>query len=148
GRLAAAQQSLAAAETSHTAASLQAAESAADQAESLLDGIEHLQAELTQAASALPAALRDIDADLADDAARPAGSTDGRAAFAARAAAAATTVHEQLAVRQPFDTLAALRRLEEAGADLEHSLAGTRAGRAREDRARAVLDQAMLVARS
>ena len=48
------------------AVQLQAAEAAADQAESLLDGVEHMEAELTRASSALPTALREIDADIAE----------------------------------------------------------------------------------
>jgi hypothetical protein len=152
GRLAEARQALADGSAAEPAVSLQAAESAADQAESLLAGIEHMEAELTQAASALPTALREIDAVIAEATAAPAGAPggapDGRAAAIARAQAAAAGVRDQLAAQRPFDTLAALRHLEEAGAELDHSLAGARAERARRDRARAVLDQAMLVARS
>ena len=148
GRLAAARQSLAADSAGEAAVSLQAAESAADQAESLLDGIGHLEAELTQAASALPTALREIDADIAEATALHAGPSDGWAAVVARAQAAATAAREQLAANQPFDPLAALRQVEEAGAELDHSLGSAREKRDRQERARAVLDQAMLVARS
>ena len=148
GRLSAARQSLATDGPGESAVSLQAAESAADQAESLLDGIEHLEAELTQAASALPAALREIDSDLAEATSLPGRPADGRAAVIARAQAAAAAVRDQLTAHHPFDTLAALRHLEEAGAELDHTLASAREARARQDRARAVLDQAMLVARS
>ncbi len=70
-RLAAARESLAAESTGPAAVSLQAAESAADQAEALLNGIEHMEAELTQAASALPTALREIDTDIAEATALP-----------------------------------------------------------------------------
>jgi len=148
GQLAAARHALGADAAGEAAASLQAAEAAADQAESLLDGIGHMEAELTQAAAALPSGLRELDADLAEAAGPAADGTDGRAAIAARAQAAAAAVREQLAAERPFDTLAALRQLEEASAALEHSLAGAREERARQERARAVLDQAMLVARS
>lgn len=147
-RLAAARQSLAGESAGEAAVSLQAAESAADQAEALLNGIEHMQAELTQAASALPTALREIDADIAEATAQQAGPPDGRAAIVARAKAAAAAARDQLAATRPFDTLAVLRQLEEAGVELDHSLASAREERARQDRARAVLDQAMLVARS
>ena len=148
GRLAAARQSLADDSAGEAAVSLQAAESAADQAESLLDGIGHLEAELTQAASALPTALREIDADIAEATALHAGPSDGWAAVVARAQAAAAAAREQLAAGQPFDPLAALRQVEEAGAELDHSLGSAREQRDRQERARAVLDQAMLVARS
>ena len=148
GRLAAARQSLAADSAGEAAVSLQAAESAADQAEALLDGVGHLEAELTQAASALPTALREIDADIAEATALHAGPSDGWAAVLARAQAAAAAAREELAASQPFDPLAALRQLEEAGAELDHSLGTAREKRDRQERARAVLDQAMLVARS
>jgi hypothetical protein len=202
GRLAEAREALATGSAGEAAVSLQAAESAADQAESLLAGIEHMEAELTQAASALPTALREIDAVIAEATAADGGAAntgaantgaantgaanssaagggpargahdrgahnhgahnhgahnhgahnhgapEGRAAAIARAETAAAGAREQLAARQPFDTLAALRQLEEAGAELDHSLASARAERARQERARAVLDQAMLVARS
>ena len=65
-----------------------------------------------------------------------------------RAQAVAAGAREQLAASQPFDPLAALRQLEEAGAELDHSLGTAREKRDRQERARAVLDQAMLVARS
>ncbi len=126
GRLAEARQALAAGSAGEAAVSLQAAESAADQAESLLAGIEHMEAELTQAASALPTALREIDAVIAEATAAPAGppgAPDGRAAVIARGQAAAAGLRDQLAAQRPFDTLAALRHLEEAGAELDHSLA-------------------------
>jgi uncharacterized membrane protein YgcG len=148
GRLAAARQSLAADSADEAAVGLQAAESAADQAEALLDGIGHLEAELTQAASALPTALREIDADVAEATALHTGPSDGWATVVARAQAAAAAAREQLAANQPFDPLAALRQVEEAGADLDHSLGTAREHRDRQERARAVLDQAMLVARS
>jgi hypothetical protein len=127
---------------------LQAAESAADQAESLLDGIEHLEAELTQASSALPAALREIDADIADATGLAAGKPDDRAAAVAWAQVAAAAVRGQLAAGGPFDAIAALRELEQANIALDQALASGREAGARRDRASAVLDQAMLVARS
>jgi hypothetical protein len=143
-----ARSALAAAEGDEAAVFLQGAESAADQAESLLDSIEHLEAELTQASSALPAALREIDADIADATASVAGEPDDRAAAVARARVAAATVRGQVAAGGPFDALAALRELEQADVALDHALASEREDWARRDRARAVLDQAMLVARS
>jgi tetratricopeptide (TPR) repeat protein len=127
---------------------LRAAESAADQAESLLDGIEHMEAELTQAASALPAALREIDVEITEATAPPAGRPDDRAAVVSRAHAAASAARDQMQSGAPFDALAALREVEEADAALDRSLASARTERDRQDRAGAVLDQVMLVARS
>ncbi len=148
GSLGDAQQALAADQTDKAAVFLQAAESAADQASDLLDGVEHMEAELTQAASALPAALREIAAELAEATALESGGTaDDRAAAVAGALAAAATVRG-LQDSGPFDALGALRELERADAALDHALASARDDRDRQNRARAVLDQAMLVARS
>lgn len=146
--LAEARQALDATETDQAAVFLQAAESAADQAESLLDGIGHLEAELTQAASALPAALREIDVEIAEATELLAGKPDDRAAAVTRAQVAAAAVRGQMSAGESFDALAALRQLAAADAALDQTLARVRPDRDREDRARAVLDQAMLVARS
>jgi hypothetical protein len=143
-----AQHALSSDETGQAAVFLQAAESAADQAESLLDGIEHREAELTQAASALPAALREIDAEIAEATAPPAGGSDDRAAAVRRAQAAASNVREQMRSGAPFDALTALRDVEQADAAIDRTMATARAERDRQDRARAVLDQVMLLARS
>jgi hypothetical protein len=143
-----ARRALASDETGQAAVLLQAAELAADQAESLLDAIEHLEAELTQAASALRAALREIDVEIAEATAVLAGQADDSAAAVSRAEAAASAVRNQMQSRAPFDTLPAVRDLAEADAALDHALAGKRTERDRRDRAAAVLDQVMLAARS
>jgi uncharacterized membrane protein YgcG/tetratricopeptide (TPR) repeat protein len=148
GRVADARQALADDSRGKAAVHLQAAESAADQAEALLDGIEHVAAELTRASSALPTAVREIEADIAAGNAMLAGQPDDRAAAVARAQVAASAVRGQLSAGAPFDALAALRTLEEADSALDHALASARQERERRERARAVLDQAMLVARS
>src|SRR5215469_5528287 len=139
---------LAAGQTGRTAALLQAAESAADQATDLLNAVEHVQAQLTQAASALPAALRETDAEIADAAAlltdRPGGEL---ASLAARAHAVTAEARARQAAGR-LDTLMTLRDVQQADAALDHALAGVRAGRDNQERARAVLDQTMLVARS
>jgi hypothetical protein len=128
---------------------LQDAELSADQAESLLDSIGHLEAELTRAASALPAALRAIDADVAESAEILAERQDDRRASAvARAQASAATVRGRMASGTPFDPLAALRELEQSGAGLDRTLADARPEPARQEHAREILDQAMLLARS
>jgi len=139
---------LAAGRIGRTAALLQAAESAADQATDLLNAVEHVQAQLTQAASALPAALREADTEIADAAAlltdRPGGEL---ASLAARAHAVSAEARSRQAAGR-LDTLVTLRDIQQADASLDHALAGVRAGRDRQQRARAVLDQTMLVARS
>ncbi len=148
GGVAEARQALATDDSGKAAVFLQAAESAADQAESLLDGIEHLEAELTQAASGLQAALREIDTDIAEGTALLASLPGDRSALVARAQDTASAVRAEMAAGQPFDALGALRALEQADAALDHALSGVREERERQERARAVLDQAMLVARS
>ena len=146
--LASARQELADERRDQAAVLLQAAEAGADQATDLLDAVEHLEADLTQAASALPGALREIAAELAEAAALPADrAQDARATVVARAQAVADQVRAQQAAG-PIDALAVLRDLQRADTTLDHALAGTRPEPARRERALAVLDQAMLVARS
>ena len=146
--LASARQELADGQRGHAAVLLQAAEAGADQATDLLDAVEHLEAELTQAASALPGALREMAAEIAEAAALPVDrAQDERATVVARAQAVADEVRARQAAG-PIDALAALRDVQRADTALDHALAGTRAAPARRERAMAVLDQAMLVARS
>jgi hypothetical protein len=146
--LASAQQNLAGGRRHEAAILLQAAESGADQATDLLDAVEHMEAELTQAASALPGALREVDAEIAEAAGllaeRP---QDERATLLARAQAVADDVRRQQA-EGAFDALAALRDVQQVDAALDLTLASARPEPARRERATAVLDQAMLVARS
>ena len=146
--LAGARKALAANDNGRAAMFLQAAESAADQAESLLDGIEHVEAELTQASSALPTALRATDAGIAGAADDLTVKESDRTATIGRAEVAAAAVRGRLADGAPFDSLAALRLLEQADTALDHALAHRRVDQDRVERAMAVLDQAMLVARS
>jgi hypothetical protein len=139
---------LAAGRPATVAAALQAAEAATDQAADLLTAVERTAAGLTQAASALPAALREVGAELADAHALLAGRPgDERAGLAARADEVAAAARAQRTAGA-FDALAVLRELQRAGSALGHALASHRAQPERQVRARAVLDQAMLVART
>ena len=70
GSLASARNDLAAGVAGRAAVLLQAAEAAADEAADLLDGVKHMEAELTQAASGLAAALREVDAEIDEATAR------------------------------------------------------------------------------
>ena len=143
-----ARQSLADDQAGQAVVSLQAAESAADQASDLLDGIKHLEAELTQAASALPAALREIDTDIAEATAVPAGrQPDDLAELVASALQAVASARGQLSCG-PVDSVGMLRTLAEADATLDHVLASGRTERDEQLRAGAVLDHAMLIART
>jgi hypothetical protein len=146
--LAGARKELADGQSGQAAVLLQAAESGTDQATDLLNGVEHSEAELTQAASALPSALREVDAEIAEAAELPAGRLrDERASLVARAQTIAADVRAKQAAG-PFDALAALRDVQQADAALDRALASVREEQTRRERAMAVLDQAMLVARS
>jgi hypothetical protein len=146
--LASARQELADGQSGEAAVLLQAAESGADQATDLLNGVEHMEAELTQAASALPGGLREVDAEIAEATSLLADQPrDVRSTLVASAQEIAADVRAQQSAG-PFDALAALRRVQQADAALDRALAGARAEQDRRERARAVLDQAMLVARS
>jgi len=146
--LAGAEQAVAAGETGTAAVLLQAAEAGADQATDLLTGVLHMEAELTQAASAVPAALREIDAGVLEAEALLTGRPDHeRSALVAETRAVSDDVRVKLA-SGAFDALVALRRLQQADATLDRALVGVRIREARRQRATAVLDEAMLVARS
>ena len=143
-----AKQELAADDAASAAVLLQAAEAAADQASDLLDGVGHLEAELTQAMSALPAALREIDAEIADAAELTEHQADAeQTGLVPMALATAAAVRSQLN-HGPVDALTALRSLEQADSALDQILAPARGEYERQDRALAVLDEAMLAARS
>ncbi|GGN82505.1 hypothetical protein GCM10011579_070230 [Streptomyces albiflavescens] len=123
---------------------LRVAEGAVDQAAVLVDGVDRLAAELAAAAKELPAALTGVAADLTE--ARGALVTTGVGELPGRVAHAESLLAE---VRRetaggPYDPLDALRRVAEAGI----GLAEARAGEASEERARALLDHALLPARS
>jgi hypothetical protein len=146
--LASARQELAAGDSVAAAVLLQAAEAGADHATDLLTGVQHMEAELTQAASAVPAALREVDAEIAEATAFLSRTPDDeRAALVATAQAVSADVRAKQAAGA-FDALAALRDVQQADAAIDRALAGARSGEARRQRALAVLDQAMLVARS
>jgi hypothetical protein len=139
---------LAAGRAGTAAVQLQAAEAAADQAADLLAAVEHTATGLTQAASALPAALREVGAEIADARTLLAGRPGAEQAdLAARADEVAATARAQRAAGA-FDALTALRELQRADSALGQALAIHRAEAERQVRARAVLDQAMLVART
>jgi hypothetical protein len=148
GSLASARNDLAAGVPGRAAVLLQAAEAGADEAADLLDGVKHMEAELTQAASGLAAALREVDAEIDEAMAVTGGASQAELArVVAEAQAVAADVRARRAAG-PFDALGALRDVQQADAALDRALASGREEQARRERARAVLDQAMLVARS
>lgn len=138
----------------HSAAAVyvRATEGAIGQAGTLADGVERRARELDEAARKLPAALTEMETDLADadgllEGTAPGASTADLRGRIARARSVAGDVRgEQGAGR--YDPIGALRRVEEADAALDEALAGAREREQGDVRARSLLDQAMLTARS
>ncbi|GAA2542385.1 TPM domain-containing protein [Pseudonocardia hydrocarbonoxydans] len=117
-----------------------AAEDALTQAETLLDAVLRRDAELVEAAAALPAARAETGQDLAE-----ARALDPSLAPAVARAEAAVEASAQV---EASDPIAALRLLDEAGAALDEAIAAARAEQDRRRRTAAVLEQTVLTARS
>ncbi|MGW6513366.1 TPM domain-containing protein [Streptomyces niveus] len=144
--------SVEAGDNGRAAVRLRAVESAVAQAATLVEGVERRALELAEAAGKLLASLTDTETDLADARglleSTPKGtSTADLQGRIARAEAVAADVRQEQAAG-PYDPIDALRRVEEADAALDESLAGAREGEVGGRRARALLDRAMLGARS
>ncbi|MFF5423227.1 MULTISPECIES: TPM domain-containing protein [unclassified Streptomyces] len=131
---------------------IRAAEGAVDQAARLIEAVDRRAVELAEAVGKLPGALLETDADLADARGLLKGTAEGvsTADLQGRIARAETVAAE---VRQAgeagrYDPLEALRRVEEADAALDEALRGARERESGDRRARGLLEQAMLTARS
>ncbi|MFE9563201.1 TPM domain-containing protein [Streptomyces sp. NPDC006487] len=131
---------------------VRAAEGAVDQAATLVDAVERRAQELAEAAGKLTGALNETDTDLADASGLLSGTAEGtstadlRGRISRAQAVLADVRQEQSAGR--YDPLDALRRVEEADAALDEALAGARERESGRQRAAALLDQALLTARS
>ncbi|GAA2061554.1 TPM domain-containing protein [Catenulispora yoronensis] len=132
---------------------IRGAEAGVEQAQLLLDAVDRRAAELDTAASKLPAALAEMDTDLAD--ARALAASRGAAAApdladlagrAGRAEQVVTALRAELAGR--YDPIDALRRAEEADALLDEALNAVREQEQNDRRARSLLEQATMTARS
>ncbi|MFE2976239.1 TPM domain-containing protein [Streptomyces sp. NPDC059258] len=139
-------------ENSRAAVYIRAAEGAVGQAATLLDSVDRRAAELGEAAGKLPAALTETETDLADAGGLLEGTAEGASTAdlrgrIARAEAVLADVRGAMAAG-PYDPIDALRRVEEADAALDEALAGARDQERGEAKARSLLDQAMLTARS
>ncbi|WP_097868163.1 TPM domain-containing protein, partial [Streptomyces sp. rh34] len=139
-------------ENSRAAVYIRGAEGAVGQAGTLLDSVDRRAAELGEAARKLPAAVTETETDLADaggllEGTAEGASTAGLRGRIARAEAVLTDVRAATAAG-PYDPIDALRRVEEADAALDEALAGARDQERGEAKARSLLDQAMLTARS
>nr|WP_234363217.1 TPM domain-containing protein [Streptomyces formicae] len=147
-----ARQSLDAGESGNAAVHLRAAEGAVDQAGTFVDAVDRLADELARAAEKLTAALTDAEADLADARGLLEGTAEGvsTADLRGRVARAESVVAEVRGRTSagPYDPIEALRRVEEADAALDAALAGAREREVTDRRARSLLAQALLTARS
>ncbi|WP_425442773.1 TPM domain-containing protein [Streptomyces indicus] len=147
-----ARQSLDAGEKGPAAVHLRAAEGAVDQASTLVDGVERLAAELSQAEAKLPGALTETETDLADARGLLKGTADGTstADLQGRIARAESVLQDVRGATAGgrYDPIDALRRIEEADAALDEALAGAREREVADRRARGLLDQTLLTARS
>ncbi|MFD9543257.1 TPM domain-containing protein [Streptomyces sp. NPDC060022] len=131
---------------------VRAAEGAIGQASALVDAVDRRAVELAEAAGKLPGALTETETDLADAGGLLKGTAEGVSTAdlqgrIARAASVLSDVRSEMEAG-PYDPIDALRRVEEADAALDEALAGAREQEHGNLRARSLLDQAMLTARS
>ncbi|MEU2230292.1 TPM domain-containing protein [Streptomyces vietnamensis] len=131
---------------------IRAAEGAVDQAARLIEAVDRRAQELAEAVGKLTGALAETDADLAEARGLLEGTAEGMstADLQGRIARAESVIAE---VRRGvdagrYDPIDALRRVEEADAALDETLEGARERESGVRRARALLDQVMLTARS
>ncbi|WP_411108252.1 TPM domain-containing protein [Streptomyces sp. c-19] len=147
-----ARQQIDAGDNGGAAVHIRAAEGAVDQAARLIEAVDRRAQELAEAVGRLPGALTETDADLADARGLLKGTAEGvsTADLQGRIARAESVVAEVRRVVDTgrYDPLDALRRVEEADAALDEALEGARERESGSRRARALLDQVMLTARS
>ena len=134
---------------SAAAVAVLAAQEAVGQAAQLVEAVNRLRADLDQAGEGLRRAVQQTTQDLTAAKALLGGGqpSPDLASRVASAEYALTAVQRELA-RGRFDPLAATERIELAQQELSAALQGVRDEQARKERARAVLDQTMLAARS
>ncbi|WOX22273.1 TPM domain-containing protein [Streptomyces solicathayae] len=147
-----ARQAVEAGDNGVAAVHIRAAESAIDQAARLIEAVDRRAQELAEAVGKLPVALAETEADLADAHGLLQGTAEGvsTADLQGRVARAESVIADVRRVVEGgrYDPLDALRRVEEADATLDEALAGARERESGTRRARALLDQALLTARS
>ncbi|MEV5679958.1 TPM domain-containing protein [Streptomyces sp. NPDC052179] len=139
-------------DNSKAAVYVRASEGAVGQAATLADAVDRRAAELGEASDRLPTALTETETDLADAGGLLEGTAEGVSTAdlrgrIARAESVLTDVRGEVAAGR-HDPVDALRRVEEADTALDEALAGAREQEQGHRRARSLLDQAMLTARS
>ncbi|MBT2527653.1 TPM domain-containing protein [Streptomyces sp. ISL-99] len=144
-----ARQAVDAGDTGRAAVFVRAAEGAVGQAATLIDAIDRRARELAEAAGKLPGALTETETDLADARGllEGGGATADLSGRIARAESVVAGVQGEKESGR-YDPIDALRRVEEADAVLDEALAGARERETAGRRARTLLDQATLTARS
>ncbi|MEU8760419.1 TPM domain-containing protein [Streptomyces sp. NPDC048659] len=134
------------------AVQIRAAEGAVDQAARLIEAVDRRAKELAEAVGGLPGALAETEADLADARGLLAGTAGDvpTADLRGRIGRAESVLAEVRAAMDSgrYDPIEALRRIEAADAALDEALEGARERESGTRRARALLDQALLTARS
>lgn len=147
-----ARQAIDAGDNGKAAVHLRAAEGAVDQAGTFVDAVDRLADELALAAEKLPAALTETETDIAEARGLLEGTMAGASTAdlhgrIARAETVVAEVRKRMAAG-PHDPIDALRRVEEADTVLDESLKGAREREVTGRRAKALLGQALLTARS
>ncbi|TFB48731.1 TPM domain-containing protein [Cryobacterium tagatosivorans] len=140
---------LAAGEPSAAAVGIRAAEESVDQAVLLLDAVDRLGADLASAAQSVNGVLRELDTDIVQARALPAG-TGAAADLPGVIASTEQTVAEvkgHLAAGK-INPIELVQRLETANERMDAVLAGVRDAQAQAQRAEAALSQTLLAARS
>ncbi|MFG2774893.1 TPM domain-containing protein [Streptomyces sp. NPDC048350] len=147
-----ARQAVEAGDSGVAAVHIRAAEGAVDQAARLSEAVDRRAKELAEAVGRLTTAFTETEADLADARGLLQGTAEGVSTAdlqgrIARAEAVVADVRRAVEAGR-YDPLDALRRIEEADTALDEALAGARERESGTRRARALLDQTLLTARS
>ncbi|MER8047039.1 TPM domain-containing protein [Streptomyces sp. NPDC094032] len=147
-----ARQHLDAGDNGAAAVQIRAAEGAVDQAARLIEAVDRRAKELAEAVGGLPGALAETEADLADARGLLQGTAQDvpTADLRGRIGRAESVLADVRAAVDSgrYDPIDALRRVEQADAALDEALEGARERESGTRRARALLDQALLTARS
>ncbi|TFD74164.1 TPM domain-containing protein [Cryobacterium sp. Sr8] len=140
---------LAAGEPSAAAVGIRAAEESVDQARLLLDAVDRLGADLASAAQSVTGELRELETDIIQARALPAG-TGAAAELPGVIAGTEQTVAEVKAhlAAGKINPIELVQRLETANERMDAVLAGVRDAQAQAQRAEAALTQTLLAARS